>query len=1113
MNFGHALWLAAALATLALGCSSSDDGSGNGNANGNGGEQPCTGLQCVELDIRMELQPTELNFTDRPAGEDEERTLTVRHIGTTGNLQINNVRMESASNPASVPEFEVLGWQDDASIAPSESVVWTVRYTPTAQGFKKLSLVIESNDKDQPTQTVPINVVPANNTLIVTPDPIDFGNVEQGQTVTTKATVLNAGTEPVSLADVSLSPTGSPDFAVTAAPEPDEVIPGGGTVQIELSYAPVGGNADATDLILENDSFVKTVVPVQGAEIAPIIKVLPPKLDFGDMDLESPKSAQLVIQNTGLATLNVTGIELGFGSVIEDITFSETPTDAAPIALEPQGSTTLDVTLTAKESLPNDGAPKASIKIFSNDPGKPEVVVPVYVRTATPKLQVTPPDEVDYAIVANGVEVLRTIELFNAGTADVVIDSIELTEDSGGEFYFAGGAPGAATMKPGGFDAFNIALKPNGPAQQVAKGKLVITSNDPTNPVWEIGLFGLRADGATCDIQFQPAVLNFGVIPYGGAKILKMNVKNVGTGMCELDGPITMFPCQAGLFGGGATCGLTGEIHFKSGAPETKLFFLEPGKSGAVQIEFAAPSDLGLFGNPNQITDFFGLVGMKFKDPSTGASAWYPSGLDPKDPQKIAAIKPNLKAGVGLSQVQVLPPAIDFGLVTVGCKSKVETVRVYNTGTTAAWVTKAALDGCGLEVDDANWPAIPKSGLPISQATPVELGLQYSPQNVGKDKCQLNIWTSENGQCADNAGQTNGNPCTVSADCGAGQWCMGDLYTVPLFGEGTLDDEFTDVFDQSTGKNVDVLFVIDNSGSMGDEQSNLATNFSQFISVATVWNTDYHIGVVTTDMDQGLGRLVEANGQRFISPKTSNPTSTFQSMVKVGTSGSADEQGLAASQQALSPPNSLDFDTPCVADQDCAPYSCVADDEGIKKCGGHNRGFLRKNSGLEVVYVSDEEDSSPADLAFYVNFLYSIKGSNNKSLFHAHAIVAPSGASGGGGPGGSGCDATGGNRYRVVAQDTAGKVGDICSASFATALKDIGEVAFGLGQQFFLTMLADEATIEVTVGGKPCAKGPNAWSYDKQSNSVIFVPTDKGGTCQPQENDKITIFYKTLCFP
>ena len=53
----------------------------------------------------------------------------------------------------------------------------------------------------------------------------------------------------------------------------------------------------------------------------------------------------------------------------------------------------------------------------------------------------------------------------------------------------------------------------------------------------------------------------------------------------------------------------------------------------------------------------------------------------------------------------------------------------------------------------------------------------------------------------------------------------------------------------NVNKNVDILFVLDNSGSMGEEQANLAANFGAFIGVLErpEVKANYRLGVTTTD--------------------------------------------------------------------------------------------------------------------------------------------------------------------------------------------------------------------------------------------------------------------------
>jgi len=83
------------------------------------------------------------------------------------------------------------------------------------------------------------------------------------------------------------------------------------------------------------------------------------------------------------------------------------------------------------------------------------------------------------------------------------------------------------------------------------------------------------------------------------------------------------------------------------------------------------------------------------------------------------------------------------------------------------------------------------------------------------------------------------------ASMGAAGCNLHSLKAVEL--EKAQEDERT--LQLQVNKDVDILFVIDNSGSMGDEQGKLAANFPAFISVLEEEDVDanYRIGVTTTD--------------------------------------------------------------------------------------------------------------------------------------------------------------------------------------------------------------------------------------------------------------------------
>jgi hypothetical protein len=162
---------------------------------------------------------------------------------------------------------------------------------------------------------------------------------------------------------------------------------------------------------------------------------------------------------------------------------------------------------------------------------------------------------------------------------------------------------------------------------------------------------------------------------------------------------------------------------------------------------------------------------------------------------------------------------------------------------------------------------------------------------------------------------------------------------------------------------MDIVFVVDNSGSMQEEQQNLATNFPMFaqqIRNYTVSNgqpLDFRVALTTTgrtidysiDLGGGFGTFPEhedgENGafanncnspKRWLEPTDANMESTLACRSNVGTSGPSIEMPLLMSKWALA--------------------ERVADNT--------NTGFLRDDALLAIVMLTDEDDSSTTENNF-----------------------------------------------------------------------------------------------------------------------------------------------------
>lgn len=280
---------------------------------------------------------------------------------------------------------------------------------------------------------------------------------------------------------------------------------------------------------------------------------------------------------------------------------------------------------------------------------------------------------------------------------------------------------------------------------------------------------------------------------------------------------------------------------------------------------------------------------------------------------------------------------------------------------------------------------------------------------------------------------------------------------------------------QSPEQLVDVLFVIDDSCSMGDYQEALGANMSAFMQFFQDSGLDYHIGVVSTDARPSSGgKLVDnPSGGRFITPQTADAVSAFSQMSDLGTSGDANERGLAATYAALE------------TERDA-----------------HNVGFLRSEATLSVIIVSDEDDHSngvPYDVSGFTAWIDGYRGDPGRTSLSSIVCFED----------GSACGdsiSERGDDYLAIAAATGGIQWNIGTSNWDEALEQLGMEAAGIRREFFLTQVPAEDTIEVEVrieGEEPIffeqvdeatleadwgPEGePAEFIYDRSRNSVRFV--------------------------
>ena len=173
---------------------------------------------------------------------------------------------------------------------------------------------------------------------------------------------------------------------------------------------------------------------------------------------------------------------------------------------------------------------------------------------------------------------------------------------------------------------------------------------------------------------------------------------------------------------------------------------------------------------------------------------------------------------------------------------------------------------------------------------------------------------------------------------------------------------------------IDILWVIDNSGSMRTSQERLGQNFSRFIQNFIRKQYDFRMAFITTDAYRGFfnpNELYKRNfrrpssGELFLTHNTENLFAKFAEVTNVGINGHGDERAFHSIEYAL--------------------------------MAQENAEFRRPDAYFAIIILSDEDDFSATGVQFsenynrpdiipvshYFNFLNQFAGPNN---FSVHSI-------------------------------------------------------------------------------------------------------------------------------
>jgi hypothetical protein len=278
-------------------------------------------------------------------------------------------------------------------------------------------------------------------------------------------------------------------------------------------------------------------------------------------------------------------------------------------------------------------------------------------------------------------------------------------------------------------------------------------------------------------------------------------------------------------------------------------------------------------------------------------------------------------------------------------------------------------------------------------------------------------------------------------------------------GGGSYEDIIEEIYVQEEVTDVDILFVVDNSGSMTGNQTQLAQNIEIFMNVFIMSGIHYNIGFITTDDSTAQGPIVD--------PTASDPVAEIQNIINnIGSAGSPTEKGIEYAYEATQSGN--DF--------------------------GPGSSFWRYDAKLIIIFISDEDDFGNVAPSTMSAYMIAVKGSHDYAIVHAVAGDYPGGCSANGG-------ASEGYEYFTLVNLLGGTFLSICQDDWGTPLETLANDSI-LKSKFTLQKEPIEETIVVKVNGFVQNTG---WYYDPSTNTIIF---DQNNI--PSANSVIYISYNPV---
>ncbi len=386
-------------------------------------------MRCIGGQIKLDVQPEEVDFGSVTVGSQEAARVTLTNIGNLS-VELYSISLKTGAHSSlSIVSAPVAG--TIVSVASSKEIL--LAYKPTLTGVHSAVLVVESNDITQPLREIPLTGKGIVSRLQVSPAQHNFGSVMVGQQEELSVQLANIGEASITVSGID-NQNGNGDYSWAQQPFPTDLAVGD-TLDLLLRYQP--GSAARDDEVFlfdigEAGDIPSLTIFAQGARPEIRLSMLDGSaftgnINFGIVRAGERAEVGMYIRNNGNFPLIIDEVALNDTAspfiFTEPEVFPEVPGGGQVIltfVFEPDASASQEYALAT---------------ILSNDPTYNAISIALAGTAVAPRAEVLPETSAEAPLDVGAVALdaewgPEILTLDNVGVGTLSVDALSFSAES-----------------------------------------------------------------------------------------------------------------------------------------------------------------------------------------------------------------------------------------------------------------------------------------------------------------------------------------------------------------------------------------------------------------------------------------------------------------------------------------------------------------------------------------------------------------------------------------------------------------------------------------------------------------------------------------------------------